>query len=151
MFKIFVLLFLTVPVIEIYLFIKIGAQIGAFPTIALILLTAVLGAFLLRLQGLITLARIRQSMDNGELPAISLVEGLLLLVAGALLLTPGFFTDSIGFLLLIPPLRRFLALALLNHYFTIVAQQKSDQPVVIEGEFHEEDKEHQDFQRRLDR
>ena len=151
MFKLFILLFITVPIIEIYLFIKVGAQIGAIPTIALILFTAILGAFLLRLQGLITLARIRESMDNGELPAISLVEGLILLVAGALLLTPGFFTDTLGFIFLIPGLRRYLALILLSRYFTIQAQQKNEQAVVIEGEFREEDTDHKDQQHRLDR
>lgn len=151
MFKLFVVLFITVPVVEIYLFIKIGTQIGAVATIALILFTAILGAFLLRLQGLITLARIRQSMENGELPAISLVEGLILLVAGALLLTPGFFTDTLGFIFLIPRVRRFLALALLTRYFTIHAQHNGEQPVVIEGEFHEEDINSREQQHRLDR
>ena len=90
-------------------------------------------------------------MDNGELPAISLVEGLILLVAGALLLTPGFFTDTLGFIFLIPGLRRYLALILLSRYFTIQAQQKNEQAVVIEGEFREEDTDHKDQQHRLDR
>ena len=151
MFKLLVILFIVVPLIEIYLFIQVGTQIGAVPTIALILFTAILGAFLLRLQGLITIARIRQSLDHGELPAISLVEGLILLVSGALLLTPGFFTDTLGFICLIPKLRRYLAMALLARYFTVHAQQRGEQPVVIEGEFQEEDPQQKDHQQKLDR
>ncbi len=92
LFKILFLLFIFVPLIEIYLLIEIGAHIGAMPTIALIIFTAVLGVFLLRLQGLMTLAKVRHSMDQGELPAAALLEGLMLLIAAALLLTPGFFT-----------------------------------------------------------
>ena len=144
------MLFITAPLLEIYLFIKIGAQIGAIPTIALILFTAILGVFLLRLQGLITLAKIRQSLDNGELPAISLIEGLILLVAGALLVTPGFFTDFLGFLCLIPDIRRHIATQLLSRYFTLHVRPGDEQPVVIEGEFEEEYPSRQDKQHRLD-
>lgn len=150
MFRLLVALFITVPLLEIYLLLKVGSHIGALPTIALILFTAVLGAFLLRLQGLMTLARIRQSMDHGELPALSLIEGLILLIGGALLLTPGFFTDALGFLCLIPSLRRRLATGLLSRYFTIQARSKRDQPVVIEGEFHEEQPSSQDRHDGLD-
>jgi UPF0716 protein FxsA len=101
----FLLIFIVVPLIEIALFIQIGGLIGLWPTLALILLTAVLGVGLLRLQGFATLQRARASMDRREPPVREVFEGLLLFVAGAFLLTPGFFTDACGFLLLVPPLR----------------------------------------------
>ena len=151
MFKLLFILFITVPLIEIYLFIEIGNRLGALPTIGLILFTAILGAIMLRLQGLITLAKIRQALDSGELPAISLVEGLILLIAGALLLTPGFFTDTIGFLCMLPGLRHKLATTLLERYFRLRAQsQNEQQPVVIEGEFREDHNRNEDHQHRLD-
>jgi len=91
LFNFFILLFIFTPLIEIYLLIQIGSEIGALLTIALILFTAGLGVTLLRIQGLITLTKIRQSLDRGELPAATMLEGLMLLIAGVLLLTPGFF------------------------------------------------------------
>ena len=101
-FPIFALLFFAIPLIEIYFLIQVGEVIGALPTIFLVVLTAVIGAFLLRQQGLSTLARFQQSMANGELPATALLEGVMLLVGGVLLMTPGFFTDAIGFACLLP-------------------------------------------------
>jgi len=100
------LVFLAVPLAEIYLLIQIGSVIGAGWTIALVVGTALLGAFLVRAQGISTIRRVQQNVERGQLPAVELLEGLGLLVAGALLLTPGFFTDAVGFLLLTPPLRR---------------------------------------------
>lgn len=114
MFRLLFLLFVTVPLLEIYLLIQIGSRIGALYTVGLVILTAILGVALLRLQGLITLARVRQSLDQGRIPAVTLVEGLVLLVAGALLLTPGFFTDALGFLCLVPAFRTRLAKAILK-------------------------------------
>ncbi len=108
MFPLLVLAFLTVPIVEIYLLIKVGQVIGAGWTVALVVLTAVIGVWLLRLQGLSTLLRARQKLEHDELPAQELLEGVCLVVAGALLLTPGFFTDMVGFLLLLPPTRRWL-------------------------------------------
>jgi len=102
------LVFIIVPMIEIYLFIQVGGVIGAIPTIALIIFTALFGAMLLRFQGISTLARTRLAMAQGKVPAIEMMEDVLLVFAGALLLTPGFFTDTIGFALLVPPLRKAL-------------------------------------------
>jgi len=102
------LIFLLVPVLEIYLLIEIGSLIGAVWTVTAVVGTAALGAVLVRRQGLAALARFRSATQAGELPAVTIIEGLALLVAGALLLTPGFFTDLVGFLLLTPPLRQFL-------------------------------------------
>ena len=99
-------LFLVVPILEIYLLIQVGSLIGALPTVFLVVFTAVAGAWLLRRQGFATLGRVQATMARGEIPAIEMLEGAMLLIGGALLLTPGFFTDAIGFVCLIPALRR---------------------------------------------
>ena len=139
MLKLLILLFIFVPLTEIYLLLQIGTYIGAVPTLGLVVLTAVIGAFLLRIQGLMTLAKIRQSMDQGELPAGSLVEGLILLVAGVLLLTPSFFTDLLGFACLVPRVRQGLAALLIRRFFVRHVRPPESQPVVLEGEFHTDD------------
>jgi UPF0716 protein FxsA len=113
-------LFILTPLIEIYLFIEIGSVIGALQTILLIVVTAVIGVALLRRQGLTTMRKVQTQMQQGELPAVGMLEGMMLFFAGALLLTPGFFTDTIGFILLIPPLRKALALWFLERSGTIV-------------------------------
>ena len=100
--------FIGVPLIEIAVFIEVGGRIGLGWTLLLIVITAVLGAWQLRLQGLATLNRARAQLDQGVLPARELFDGLCLLFAGALLLTPGFVTDTVGFLLFLPPVRDFL-------------------------------------------
>ena len=107
------LVLLGLPIIEIWLMIEIGGEIGALPTIALILATAALGVLLFRVQGMATLARVQDHLDRGEAPVGELLSGLGLLVAGLLLLIPGFLTDAIGLILFIPPLRRLLIGALL--------------------------------------
>lgn len=99
-------IFLLVPLLEIYLLLEVGSVIGVGWTIFAVVFTAVLGAALVRRQGFTTLTRVRSQLDRGELPAMELFEGVFLLVAGALLLTPGFFTDAIGFACLTPPFRR---------------------------------------------
>lgn len=103
------LILIGVPTLELWLLIEVGSEIGAAPTIALIILTAVLGTLLFRIQGLATLERLRTHIDRGETPAVEVVSGFGLLFAGLLLLIPGFATDALGFLLFIPPLRRWLA------------------------------------------
>lgn len=100
------LLFIVMPILEMWLLITVGQQIGALPTIGLVLLTAVVGLSLLRRQGFATLFRARSRLDAGELPAMEMAEGLVLALCGALLLTPGFVTDAIGFAGLVAPLRR---------------------------------------------
>ena len=104
--QLLLLAFLLVPFLEIYLLITVGGILGAIPTIALVVFTAVLGALLLRQQGFATLQRARADMARGQVPASAMLEGLVLAFSGALLLTPGFFTDTLGFLGLIPPVRR---------------------------------------------
>lgn len=103
------LIFFITPIVEMYLLIEVGGYIGAWPTIGLVMITAVIGVTLLRIQGLATLTRGMSRLQGGELPAREVVEGLLLAVAGALLLTPGFVTDAIGFFLLTPILRGLVA------------------------------------------
>lgn len=111
MFPLFAIIFLVVPVIEIYFLIQVGESIGALWTVILVVLTAVIGVRLLKQQGLSTLMKAQNKMRSGSLPATEIAEGVALIVAGALLLTPGFFTDTIGFLLLIP-LTRHLTVVL---------------------------------------
>ncbi|WP_211665115.1 FxsA family protein [Leucothrix arctica] len=101
-FPIFAFLFLVVPIIEIFLLIQVGSVIGAWWTILCVVGTAVVGAYLLRQQGLSTLARFQKNMSSGVVPAKEILEGIALLIGGALLMTPGFFTDMVGFLCLIP-------------------------------------------------
>ena len=100
-------IFLLVPIIEIYLLIQVGGLIGVMPTIALVILTAFIGAVLLRVQGLQTYRRFYQALGQGRVPTTEILEGIALLVGGALLLTPGFFTDVIGFICLLPFSRGF--------------------------------------------
>ena len=102
----FLAIFVAMPIIEIAVFIQAGELIGLWPTIGIVILTAVVGTSLMRAQGLQTLARAQSQMDQGEMPIGELFDGICILVAGVLLLTPGFVTDTMGFLLLVPPLRR---------------------------------------------
>ena len=114
-----VLLFLVViPAVEIATFIRIGDVIGALPTILLTIFTAALGIVLVRMQGFFALADLQRAMVEGRAPFIEMLAGALLLLAGILLLIPGFVTDFIGFLLLIPPLRRLIARTLAKVLFT---------------------------------
>ena len=99
------LLLLALPVAEIAVFIVVGQYIGLFPTLAMILVTAVIGSALLRIQGFGLLQRIRQETERGRVPGRELVHGVMILVAGVLLLTPGFITDTLGFLLFVPAVR----------------------------------------------
>ncbi|MBE02737.1 FxsA family protein [Marinobacter lutaoensis] len=106
---VFLLLFIVLPIAEMAVLIKVGSLIGVLNTVALVLLTAVMGAWLLRQQGLATLLRANERLNSGELPAREVAEGLILAVGGALLLTPGFITDAAGFLCLLPGTRHWLA------------------------------------------
>ena len=105
-------LLIGVPLIEIYLFVEIGGQIGTWPTVGLVVLTAVAGSVMLRAQGRQVLARAQEKIRRGEPPVADLLDGIGLLLAGALLLTPGFLTDAAGFVLLLPAARRGLAAGL---------------------------------------
>lgn len=100
------LLFIVIPLIELYFIIVVGGAIGAFWTVLLVVLTAIVGVHLLRTQGMSTLTRAQRNMAQGKIPAMEMIEGIALAVAGVLLITPGFITDAIGFLCLVPASRQ---------------------------------------------
>ena len=99
------LLFLIVPFLELYVLIQVGQVIGALPTIGLLIAISVVGAWLVKREGFATLARARERIDAGQMPGRELVDGVLILLAGALLVSPGFLTDVAGVLLLLTPVR----------------------------------------------
>jgi len=103
------LVLIALPITEIYFLIEVGSVIGAIPTILITILTAVTGISLIRIQGISTVQKMQTSMQNGQVPAVELLEGVMLMLAAVSLLMPGFLSDSLGFILLIPPLRHFLA------------------------------------------
>ena len=135
--------FIAVPLIEIGLFIQVGGLIGLWPTLGIVLLTAVAGTWLVRMQGALALAQLRGSLSELRDPTEPIAHGALILLAGALLLTPGFFTDACGILLLIPPVRaavlRYLAKRVRVERFTVGqgVRREPHRPDVIDGEFYE--------------
>lgn len=108
MFGKLLILFIAVPIAELYLFMTIGKQIGLPQTLLIIALTAVLGAWLTKMQGARALARFQKATAEGRLPHEEVLDGVMILIAGVVLLTPGFLTDAVGFALLVPPVRSFL-------------------------------------------
>lgn len=124
--------FIGLPLLEIVVFIEVGGALGVWPTIAATVATALAGSLLLRAQGLATLMRARTQMDQGQLPAREMFEGICLVFAGALLLVPGFVTDALGLLLFMPPFRE-----LLRHFIGHRLAQRSAQGrtrVFVDGE-----------------
>lgn len=145
------LLFIIIPVVEISLFIQVGGAIGVGWTLILIIITAFLGAWLVRNQGLSALVNVKSAFSNFSDPTEPLAHGLMILFSGALLLTPGFFTDAIGFSLLMPPVRTWLFRFLKNRANIQVYENKpkKSQPQsdysssqVIDGEWEEIEPEH---------
>ena len=137
------LLVLIIPFVEIYLLLKVGGIIGAFPTIFLVVFTAVLGTWLLRQQGFATFQRLQANLAQGTIPAYEMIEGPIILVGGILLLTPGFITDLLGLACLIPPLRRKIAQYIIENYLVQTGGQfqwgKPKDKDVLEGEYRKED------------
>jgi len=137
--------FLAVPLIEIGLFIQVGGAIGLWPTLGIVILTAIIGTSLVRSQGIMALSNLRNSFSRLDDPTEHLAHGAMILLAGALLLTPGFFTDGIGFALLVPPVRKAVFNYLRKHVhiqkFNIggTGQARPQDRDVIDGEFHELD------------
>ncbi len=136
------LLFLIVPLIEIALFIQVGGIIGLWWTLLIVILTAILGTILVRSQGLAVLNRLRSSMEELRDPTEPLAHGAMILFSGALLLTPGFFTDAVGFALLIPGLRGMIYEAVRKR--VVVSEirygrspQAPVDPDIIEGDYEE--------------
>ena len=124
------IIFMSVPIIEMWILIEVGGWIGALPTIALVAVTATLGLSLLKQQGLSTLLDARRKMNEGSIPASELVSGFMLAVGGALLLTPGFVTDTVGFALLVPQTRQWLLCKVIDRF---------RDKITIEGEFRRVD------------
>jgi UPF0716 protein FxsA len=154
MLRIWPLLFIIVPLVELYLIIEVGSVIGALWTVLLVVLTAVIGVSLLRVQGFSTLERARRNMEMGTVPAMEMMEGMMLAVGGALLITPGFITDTLGFLCLIPVTRRAMIAYLMQRstlharghftrggrpYTPDSGRQGHHQGRTIEGEYQRKD------------
>jgi len=141
MLRLIFFLFITIPLLELWLLIEVGSDIGGLSTIALCMLTAALGGFLIRWQGMSTLLDAQKRMAHGEAPIDHGIHGLMIAFSGILLFTPGFITDSAGFLLLFPPFRRLIINRLLpfkqinrpNHGY-------QNQPEVIDVEVITQDK-----------
>jgi UPF0716 protein FxsA len=110
------LLFLIVPIVELYVIIQVGQAIGALPTLALLVGISIAGAWLVRREGIGVWQRAQGQLQRGEMPTTELIDGVLILVAGALMLTPGFVTDGVGLFLLLPPTRALMRTALVRRY-----------------------------------
>ena len=134
------LLFIVVPLIEIWGVLTVGSWIGAVPTMLVIVLTALAGSALLKQQGLHTLTKARSKLDAGQMPIHEILEGLLIAVSGALLLTPGFFTDIVGLFLLLPPGRALLIREISKRVITAQSYSSTtSEHNVFEGEFRREE------------
>ncbi|MGB0719978.1 MAG: FxsA family protein [Bdellovibrionales bacterium] len=142
----FLVIFVVIPIIELMIFASVSEHIGLLTALLFALLTAVIGGNLVRLQGLQTLFELRKAVEAGRMPMSEIFDGFCLIAAGALLITPGFLTDTIGFALLVPAVRRFLRHVIKTHSSwaveTTVRQERPfDQsyrprdPDVIEGEY----------------
>lgn len=129
--------FILVPLVEIAVFIQVGGLLGLWPTLGLVVLTAMLGTWQLRLQGLTTLERARGQIDRGVMPARELFDGVCLLVAGALLLTPGFVTDTVGGLLFVPALRELLRRMIGRHFIVRGEARVVRDGDVIDGDYQD--------------
>lgn len=134
------ILFVVVPLLELFVLIQVGQLIGALPTVGLVILTAIVGIALLRRQGYSALASAREKMAQGQIPAEEMVSGIFLAVGGVLLLTPGFITDFFGLCCLTPGVRRGLLVWATRHLFpggvvTVHQHGSADANRVIEGEY----------------
>jgi UPF0716 protein FxsA len=139
--RILFLFFLIVPFIEIYVLLEVSSVIGTLPTVVMVVSTAILGAKLLRDQGFATWTSFQTSLHQGVMPAYEIIEGPIILVGGALLLTPGFFTDLLGFACLVPSLRRKIAQYVIDNFLIksesapFFKDHSTANEDVIEGEY----------------
>jgi UPF0716 protein FxsA len=120
---IFLIIFIVVPLVELYFMLQVGEVVGAFSTVLLVVFTAIAGGLLVRQQGFSTMLRMRETAARGETPALEMIEGSILLLSGIMLLLPGFITDALGFLLLVPPLRKAFILWLLRRTNVLYSAQ----------------------------
>ena len=140
--KYFLPSFIVLPILEMYILIEVGSFIGTLNTIGLVLLTALLGLILLRQQGFRTLLNVRNQLMQAELPAEEIATGIFLAIGGALLLTPGFVTDFIGFMCLLPFTRRLLMSQIATSFFNVSEfseQKEQKQGNWIEGEYKKDE------------
>ncbi|TPV59057.1 FxsA family protein [Aestuariibacter sp. GS-14] len=160
--QILLLLFILMPIAEIALLLQVGDMIGGWNTVGLILVTAFVGAYLVRQEGLSTLQKAQQKLAKNEVPGKEMMEGMMLVIAGVLLVTPGFITDIIGFLFVLPFSRQFMAGRLAKHltvravqggnqqfYYSNTQQRQGNDGDPIEGEYT--DTTRTDESKRLDR
>ncbi|MFP4477676.1 MAG: FxsA family protein [Desulfatibacillaceae bacterium] len=122
------LAFTIIPVVEIYVLIKVGGIIGAGPTVAIVVVTGAVGAYMARTQGMRTMRRVRDSLYSGDMPADDLIDALLIFAAGVVLLTPGFFTDATGLFLLFPPTRVIVRKQVRQRFDHFMQQQNPNYP-----------------------
>ncbi len=139
MLKFFFALFILLPLAELYLLIEVGSGIGGFSTIALCLLTAALGGMLVRHQGMRTFLQAKELMDRGQPPAEQMLHGIMIAISGVLLFIPGFITDLIGFLLLVPPVRNWLGQKLIAAQ---ISNRSTGGETIIDAEVIHPDKHH---------
>ncbi len=130
---------LALPILEIYLLIQVGGLLGFLPTLFLLFAAAGLGTYLLQTQGWSTWMRLQQSLSRGELPADELLNGAVIVAGGALLLLPGFLSDVVGLLCLLPFTRRLIAAWLVKSSLSVKTVHGTAESKVIEGEFKRED------------
>lgn len=136
--------FVVLPLLEIYVMVKVGGLIGAWATVAWVMAAAVAGVVLIRMQGLLAWRRVGEALARGQLPAVELMEGVVILMGGVLLFIPGFISDAIGLLCLIPPVRRAAVLWLLRHAIAVRPAPRNGPsppagPRTIEGDFRREE------------
>ena len=131
--------FIAVPLIEIALFIVVGGEIGLWPTLGVVVATAVIGTFLLRFQGLAVARAARSQISEGQPPVAPMLHGICLVFSAAFLITPGFFTDAVGFLLLLPPVRTLVIRLLLSRMQVFSSQEHPGAmgDDVIDGDYHD--------------
>ena len=141
MFFIFIAIFILIPIIEISLFIEIGSIIGSLYTILLIFLTAIVGVFFVRQQGINTFQKLATQLQNLEAPVQTMFEGLVILISGILLITPGFFTDALGFLGLVPVSRIIFIKLVASYMLYRYGNQNNQHDSTIEGDYIEIDDE----------
>ncbi len=134
MFRILFIFFIIIPIIEIAVIMQVGALIGAWPTLAIVILTAWFGAKKVREQGLATLTSVQTKMAQGEMPSDEIITGVMLLISGVLLVTPGFVTDAFGLALLFPRVRGVIVNAFKKH---IIVKQAATQGYTYEQPFQQ--------------
>lgn len=137
-------LFIVVPLLELYVLIEVGAELGALTVIGLLVAAAIAGGLLLRWQGFSLARRVRETLERGEIPAIEMMEGAMVLTAGVLLILPGFLSDIVAIALLLPWLRTALVLRFVAARRKTAAAQESRRPRIIEGEYRREDEHRRD-------